>query len=107
MYLYDNEHLGDSRNLGPGIDPDGAQETMCPLLRHNGRDLEWRDYYIGRDKPPLSAYQKFLNEDVYRAYLESCKENSIRQLIKKLTGISFPPPKPKDPTVPTSLRMRK
>lgn len=96
MYLYDNEPLdGYPQTVGPGIDPVGSQKTVCPLLRHNGRDLEWVDYVLRTANPddPLTKYQKFLNEVAYRAYLESCRGDSISELVKKLK-LPFPIPKP-------------
>src|SRR6185503_7325000 len=87
MYLYDNDALGDyPQTLGPGIDPIGSQRTMCPLLRQDGHDLAWLDYVLRTASPddPLSRYKKFLNEVAYRAYLESCKGDSIDELKKHL-----------------------
>src|SRR5215213_4564208 len=101
MYLYDNEPLGDyPQTLGPGIDPIGSQRTMCPLLRQNGRDVEWLDYVRRRDSStdPLSTYKKFLNEAAYRAYLESCKGDSIDVLKKQIK--LFPWSKPAGPPLP-------
>lgn len=95
MYLYDNEPLGSyPQTLGPGIDPIGSQKTMCPLLRHNGRDVEWLDYVIrtASGSDPLSKYKKFLNEVAYRAYLESCKGDSIDELKKQLRPFPIPMP---------------
>jgi len=103
MYLYDNEALGDyPQTLGPGIDPIGSQRTMCPLLRQNGRDLEWLDYVLRTASPddPLSRYKKFLNEVAYRAYLESCKGDTIEELTKHLKP--FPWSKPGPPPPPSS-----
>lgn len=95
MYLYDSDPLeGYPQTVGPGIDPVGSQKTFCPLLRQNGKDLEWIDY--GRRSAdaadPLSKYQKFLNEVAYRAYLESCKGDSIKELIKRLKLFPIPTP---------------
>lgn len=102
MYLYDSEPLdGYPQTVGPGIDPIGSQAVVCPLLRQNGKDLEWLDYVLRTANPsdPLTRYQKFLNEVAYRAYLESCKGDSISELIKKLK--LFPIPKPPGPPPPT------
>jgi hypothetical protein len=111
MYLYENEPLGDyPQTLGPGIDPIGSQRTMCPLLRQNGRDVEWLDYVRRRDssKDPLSTYKKFLNEVAYRAYLESCKGDSIDVLKKqiRLFPWSKPPGPPLPPAQPDYLTCR-
>lgn len=95
MYLYDNEPLdGYPQTVGPGIDPIGSQKTVCPLLRQNGRDLEWLDYVLRKanSNDPLSKYQQFLNEVAYRAYLESCKGDSINELIKQLRPLPIPTP---------------
>ncbi len=104
MYLYDNDALGDyPQTVGPGIDPIGSQKTMCPLLRQDGRDLEWLDYVLRTASPddPLSRYKKFLNEVAYRAYLESCKGDSIDELKKHLKLFPWskpgPPPPPPAP----------
>ena len=107
MYLYDNEPLGNyPQTLGPGIDPIGSQKTMCPLLRHNGRDLEWLDYVTrtGSGSDPLSKYKKFLNEVAYRAYLESCRGDSIDVLKKQLRPLRIPTPGP--PPAPDGLTCR-
>jgi len=102
MYLYDNDALGDyPQTLGPGIDPIGSQRTMCPLLRQDGHDLAWLDYVLRTSSPddPLSRYKKFLNEVAYRAYLESCKGDSIDELKKHLK--LFPWSKPGSPPPPS------
>ena len=111
MYLYDNEPLeGYPQTLGPGVDPIGSQKTMCPLLRQSGRDLEWLDYVLrtANADDPLSKYQKFLNEVAYRAYLESCRGDSIDELKKhlKLFPWSKPPGPPPPPPQPDVLTCR-
>jgi hypothetical protein len=110
MYLYDNDALsGYPQTIGPGIDPIGAQKTMCPLLRANGRDLEWVDYTLRtrNSDDPISKYKQFLNEVAYRAYLESCKGDSIDELKKhlKLFPWSEPGP-PSPPSAPDWLTCR-
>lgn len=99
MYLYSTDGLDDyPQTLGPGVDPIGSQKTMCPLLRRDGRDLDWLDYVLRTKSPddPLSKYKKFLNEVAYRAYLESCKMDSIDELKKRIRlpfPITSPPPR--------------
>ncbi len=100
MYLYSTDGLDDyPQTLGPGTDPIGSQKTMCPLLRRDGRDLEWLDYVLRTKSPddPLSKYKKFLNEVAYRAYLESCKGDSIDELKKQLRPFPWSKPAPKPP----------
>jgi hypothetical protein len=133
--MYQYEGLGDCdvtrkfSTLSPGIDPIAAHATVCPLLRQNGRDLDWQDYLTHRQiaNDPLSKYRQFLNEECYKNYLQRfCAPTTtvqpstiapplppnklspelIREIVKALTGITLPPPKPRDPTVPTTLKMR-
>jgi hypothetical protein len=114
MYLYAREGLGQiPTTLGPGIDPIGSQNELCPRLQDmHGRYLDWLDY-VGRTRSPndpLSKYKRFINEDAYRAYVESCKQNAIEELLKRIKSFpSFPwskPQTPKTPQTPTSLKMR-
>jgi hypothetical protein len=108
MYLYDNEPLdGYPQTVGPGIDPIGSQKSVCPLLRQKGRDLEWLDYVIrtANTNDPLSRYQRFLNEVAYRAYLESCKGDSIEELKKGIKPLPIPLP-PLPPPTPDWLTCR-
>ncbi len=105
MYLYDTtEGLGQfPTTLGPGIDPIGAQKTMCPLLRDDGRDLEWLDYVLRTRSPqdPLSKYKRFINEVAYRAYVESCKQDTIEELKKHIRLFPWSkPPTPRPPFTP-------
>jgi hypothetical protein len=101
MYLYSTDGMeGYPQTVGPGIDPIGSQKTVCPLLRHDGRYLEWLDYVLRTKSSddPLSKYKQFLNEVAYQAYLESCKGDSIEELKKQVK--LFPWSKPVVPKLP-------
>lgn len=109
MYLYDSDPLeGYPQTVGPGVDPIGKQKDVCPLLRQNGKDLEWLDYVLRTANPndPLKKFQQFLNEVAYRAYLESCKGDSIRELVKQLKPFPFAKPNPGPPPVSDWLTCR-
>jgi hypothetical protein len=89
MYLYAHEDLGECSGKwvtpGPGISPVGAQAQFCPLVRDlHGGYLDWQNYVVrtANPKDPLSRFKQFINEDCYRAYLESCKRDTIQELVK-------------------------
>lgn len=80
MYLYSKDGLGDCpkkwTEVGSGRTQIGAQHEVCPLLRDQaGGFIDWQNYLTRRanSSHPLSKFKQFLNEDCYRAYLESCK----------------------------------
>lgn len=80
MYLYTKDGLGDCpkkwTEVGSGRRQIGAQHEVCPLLRDQaGGFIDWQNYLTRKANAsnPLSKFKQFLNEDCYRAYLESCK----------------------------------
>lgn len=84
MYMYSKDNLGDCptrwRELGPGRPQIGAQNEVCPLLRDkSGGFINWQDYAIRKTDPkhPLSKFKRFLNEDCYKAFIESCKDRAV------------------------------
>ena len=90
MYQYTTEGLGECdvmkqrTTLGPGIDPKGAQNKMCPLLQDSmtGRFLDYQ-VYTDRSLNPkdrLSRFKKFRDEDCYKDYLKRfCRESATVQ----------------------------
>jgi hypothetical protein len=97
-----------------------------------GHFVDWMNYVqrTANSNDPISRSLRelqekpFIRESDFANYVERCKQASapapipspikenqlspalISEIIKALTGIRWPPPKPKDPTVPTNLRMR-
>jgi len=96
-----------------------------------GHFVDWVNYVqrTANSNDPISKSLRelkekpFIRESDFANYVERCKQASapapvpspikesqlspelISEIIKALTGIRWPP-KPKDPTVPTSLKMR-
>ena len=111
MYQDTREGVGEvPTTLGPGIDPIGSQNEVCNLLRDmHGRYIAWLDY-VNRTRNPkdrLSRFKQFKNVDSYQAYVESCKQGAIEELVKKMNLFPFSKPRmPTTPQNPTSLKMR-
>ena len=102
MYIYESEDLGECKStskwarVGEGKDPIGMESELCPLLQNMaGRHLDWDDYVVrtGNPKDQLSRFKRFLNEDCYRDYLETCRRRQIEMEKRKK-------PKPGPPLTP-------
>lgn len=123
MYLHsEDESLGQ-----PPRTPNPNLQQHCPVLRDlHGRFVDWSNY-VHRTADPKDAISKslaalgekqFIREVDLNNYIARCKQAAqplqpqplppelIQEIVKALTGIRWPPPKPKDPTIPTSLKMR-
>lgn len=126
MYLYDgDESLGQ-----PGKTPNPDPQRHCPVLRDmRGRYVNWADYLnrTERAQDPISkslaelGEKRFDSDLDFNDYIAKCKQTQplsipklqpppippeiIDEIVKALTGIRLRP-RPKDPTIPTSLKMR-
>ena len=128
MYLHLGEGLGDPPRI-----PNPNLQRHCQTLRDmQGRYLDWINYLqrTRNANDPISkslvdlGEKQFIRETDYENYVARCKQDAqpapvpslqpqplspelIHEIVRALTGIRWPPPpKPKDPTIPTSLRMR-
>ena len=127
MYLHDeDESLGQ-----PGKTPTPNPQQHCRVLRDvQGRYVRWADYLNRTENPadPISKSlatlgQKRFDSDLdFNDYIAKCKQTQpftmpplqpqpippeiVEEIVKALTGIRWRP-KPKDPTIPTTLKMRK
>jgi hypothetical protein len=113
MYMYDHE-LGEPAKA---VDPVGHQSEVCPLIRGQmGKFLTHQDYLTRAldKKDPLSRFKLMRNADIYAAFVDSCKNDVVQELIKSFPWFPrlFKPPLPvkqqgaRDPQHPTDLRMR-
>ena len=125
MYLYDaDENLGQ-----PAKTPNPDPKRHCPVLRDaRGHYVNWADY-LNRTEKPADAISKslanlgekrFESDMDFYDYIDRCKKAQpfpiqspppiphevIDEIVKALTGIRRRP-KPSDPTIPTTLKMRK
>lgn len=129
MYLHaDDESLGQPQKT-PNPDP----KRHCPVLRDvQGRYVNWATY-LNRTEDPKDAISKSLaalgqkrfDSDLdFYDYVAKCKQAQpitipqpqpqpiphelMEEIVKMLTHLRWQPkPKPKDPTIPTTLKMRK
>lgn len=127
MYLHEGEEgFGQpQKTSGPDL------QRHCPVLRDGqGRYVTWADYLNRTENPnnPISkslaalGEKRFDSDLDFNDYIARCKQAQplgipirqpqpippelIQELVRALTGIRLRP-KPSDPTIPTTLKMRK